>query len=233
MKDQVIVITGASRGIGQATALTLARAGAQIVAVARSADGLAETRSLIESEGGRCHTISADVGSFDAVSQLMASTRSDFGRVDVLINNAGAAPVLNMQDCDVAVFDRMMAINCHAVFYACRAVWPIFIDQGGGRIVNISSVAAVDPFRGFQAYGASKAWVSTFTKALAEEGREYNILVHAVAPGAVDTRMLRDNFPDFPADQCLPPSEIASAVEWILDERSRHASGSVVYVKKS
>ena len=233
MKDQVIVITGASRGIGQATALTLARAGAQIVAVARSADGLAETRSLIEREGGRCHTVSTDVGSFDAVSQLMASTRSDLGRVDVLVNNAGVAPVLNMRDCDVADFDRMMATNCHAVFYACRAVWPIFIEQGGGRIVNISSVAAVDPFRGFQAYGASKAWVNTFTRALAEEGREYNILVHAIAPGAVDTRMLRDNFPDFPADQCLPPSEIASAVEWVLDERSRYASGSVVHVKKS
>ena len=233
MKDQVIVITGASRGIGQATALTLARAGAQIVAVARSEDGLAETQSLIKSKGGRCHTVSADLSSFDAVSELMASTRCDFGRVDVLINNAGAAPVLNMQNCDVAVFDRMMAINCHAVFYACRAVWPIFIEQGGGRIVNISSVAAVDPFQGFQAYGASKAWVSTFTKALAQEGREYNIRVHAIAPGAVDTRMLRDNFPDFPVDQCLQSSEIASAVEWILDERSRHASGSVVYVKKS
>ncbi len=232
MNDQVIVITGASRGIGQATALTLARAGAQIVAVARSTDGLAEARSLIESEGGRCHIVSADVGSFDAVSQLMASTRSDLGRVDVLINNAGVAPVLNMRDCDVAAFDRMMATNCHAVFHACRAVWPIFIEQGRGRIVNISSAAAIDPFRGFQAYGASKAWVSTFTKALAEEGREHHILIHAVAPGAVDTRMLRDNFPDFPADQCLPPSEIASAVEWILDERSRHACGSVVYVKK-
>ncbi len=72
-----------------------------------------------------------------------------------------------------------------------------------------------------------------FTKALAEEGREYHITVHAIAPGAVDTRMLRDNFPNFPADQCLPPSEIASAVEWILDERGRHASGSIVYVRKS
>ena len=203
MKDQVIVITGASRGIGQATALTLARAGAQIVAVARSEDGLAETQSLIKSKGGRCHTVPADLSSFEAVSELIVSTRCDFGRVDVLINNAGAAPVLNMQNCDVAVFDRMMAINCHAVVYACRAVWPIFIEQGGGRIVNISSVAAVDPFQGFQAYGASKAWVSTFTKALAQEGREYNIRVHAIAPGAVDTRMLRDNFSDFPVDQCL------------------------------
>ncbi len=233
MKDQVIVITGASRGIGRETALTLARAGAQIVAVARSEDGLAETQALIERAGGRCHTVSGDIGSFDVVSRLIDSTRSDFGRVDVLINNAGVAPVLDMRVCDPAEFDRMMAINCHAVFYACRAAWPIFIDQGRGRIVNISSLAAVDPFPGFQAYGASKAWVSTFTKALAEEGREHNILVHAIAPGAVDTRMLRGPFPDFPADQCLPPSEIASAIEWILDERSRHASGSVVYVRKS
>ncbi len=233
MKDQVIIITGASRGIGQATAVTLARAGAHIVAVARSQDGLAETQSLIENDGGRCHTVVADVSSSNAVARFISSAKRDFGRIDVLVNNAGIAPLLKMRDCDVEVFDRMMATNCHAVFYATRAVWSVFVDQGGGKIVNISSVAAVNPFLGFQAYGASKAWVNMFTQALAEEGRRHNIQVYAVAPGAVDTRMLRDNFPDFPDEQCLPPEEIATAVAWILDRRSKYASGSVVYVKSS
>ena len=233
MRDQVVIITGASRGIGRATAMTLAEAGAHIVAVARSQDGLSQTRSLIESSGGRCTTATVDVGSYEEITELVTSIKSDFGRIDVLINNAGMAAVLNMADCDVGLFDRMMKTNCHAIFYATRAVWPIFIEQGGGRIVNISSVAAVDPFLGFQAYGAGKAWVSMFSKALADEGRPHNITVHAVAPGAVDTRMLRDNFPDFPDDQCLPPEEIARAIAWVLDERSKYAGGSVVYVRKS
>ena len=233
MRDQVVIITGASRGIGRATAVMLAESGARIVAVARSQDGLAETQSLIENAGGRCYTAAVDVGSYDAVNELVKSIKRDFGRIDVLINNAGIAAVLKMEDCDVGVFDRMMMTNCHAIFYAARAAWPIFIEQGGGRIVNISSVAAVDPFLGFQAYGASKAWVNMFTRALADEGRPHSITVHAVAPGAVDTRMLRDNFPDFPDDQCLPPEEIANAIAWILDQRSNYASGSVVYVRKS
>lgn len=233
MKDQVVIITGASRGIGRATALTLADAGARVVAVARTLSGLEQTRALIEDRGAACDIAVADVGNYDAVADLISSTKRDFGQIDVLINNAGVAPSSKMEDYDVRVFDNMMATNCHGVFYATRAIWPIFIEQGGGRIVNISSVAAVDPFLGFQAYGASKAWVSTFTQALAEEGRAHNIQVHAVAPGAVDTKMLRDVFPDFPVEQCLPPEEIAAAVAWILDLRSKHASGSVVHVKRS
>ena len=233
MKDEVVVITGASRGIGRATAVTLARAGAQIVAIARSQEGLSETQSLIEQAGGKCLTVVADVRSCQAVELFIGSVHRDFGRIDVLINNAGQAAILNMRECDVEVFDRMMATNCHAMFYATRAVWPIFIKQTGGRIVNISSVAAVDPFPGFQAYGASKAWVNTLTKALAEEGREHNIQVHAVAPGAVDTRMLRGPFPDFPDDQCLAPQDVANTVAWMLNGPGKHTSGSVVYVKKS
>ena len=233
MKDQVVVITGAGRGIGRATAVMLAKAGAQIVAVARSQEGLSQTQSLIEQAGGKCITAPADVSSFEAIESVIGAANRDFGHVDVLINNAGQAAILNMRDCDVKVFDRMMATNCHGMFYATRAIWPIFIEQGGGRIVNISSVAAIDPFPGFQAYGASKAWVNTLTKALAEEGREHNIQVHAVAPGAVDTRMLRGPFPDFPDDQCLAPQDIAEAVAWMLAGPGKHTSGSVIYVKKS
>ena len=233
MQDQVVIITGASRGIGRATALALADAGARVVAVARTLSGLEQTRALMKERGGACHIAAVDVSNYDDVAELISSTKRDFGRIDVLINNAGVAPSSKMEDYDLRVFENMMAVNCHGVFYATRAIWPIFIEQGGGRIVNISSVAAVDPFLGFQAYGASKAWVSTFTQALAEEGRAHNIQVHAVAPGAVDTKMLRDVFPDFPVDQCLPPEEIAHAVAWVLDPRSKHASGSVVYVKKT
>lgn len=233
MKDQVIIVTGASRGIGRATAVALAKLGGQIIAASRSPEGLAETAALIAESGGRCHTVAADLANYDAVKQLVASTAGDFGRIDVLINNAGLAGMWKIEESDVDTFDRMMAINCNAVFYACREVWPIMMRQGGGRIVNITSVAAIDPFAGFQAYGATKAWVNRFTEALATEGRPHNIQVFGVGPGAVDTQMLRQYFPDYPDDQCLRPEKIADAVTWILDPRSAHASGSIVYVKKS
>lgn len=232
MKDQVAIVTGASRGIGRAIAVRLAQAQARVVAVARSAAGLRETCRLAEQAGGTCLPIEADVTNFQAVERIVQHVTRELRRVDVLINNAGTAPMSQMKDFDVGAFDAMMALNCNAVFYTTRAVWPSFAQQGGGRIVNISSIAAVDPFPGFQAYGATKAWVNAFTKAVAEEGRPHNIRAFAVAPGAVDTQMLRDRFPDFPADQCLTPQEVADTVAWVLDPRSQHASGAVVYIKK-
>jgi len=228
----VAVVTGAGRGIGRTIALRLARGGFHIAAAARSQDELAATQEAVETTGRRCEAVRTDVTDPRQVSDLVARCLDAWGRIDVWVNNAGAAPVARIADMDLAVFERMMAVNCHAVFYGCRAVWPIMKRQGGGVIVNISSIAAVDPFPGFAAYGASKAWVNLFTSAAAAEGRADGIRVYAVAPGAVETRMLRDSFPDFPSDQTLDPDRVAAVVELLLDPRAAHSSGSVVYVRR-
>ena len=105
-------------------------------------------------------------------------------------------------------------------------------QQRSGVIVNISSVASVDPFPGFSIYGACKAWVNLFTKALAAEGKPLGIRAYAIAPGAVETSMLRSAFPDFPADHTLRPDDIAAAIEAVCDDRLAHSSGQTIFVRK-
>jgi NAD(P)-dependent dehydrogenase (short-subunit alcohol dehydrogenase family) len=124
-----------------------------------------------------------------------------------------------------------VAVNIHSVFFGCRAAWPL-LRRSRGTIINVSSMAAVDPFPGFAAYGASKAWVNTFTRGLADEGRAHGIKVFAVGPGAVETGLLRQRFPDFPAERTLQPDDVAGMVEWLLDERCQYATGQTIYVRK-
>lgn len=229
---QVAVITGAGRGIGRATALRLARAGCDVGAAARTHEQLIETQRAVEAVGRRCEVVRADVTDADQVAALVSRCVETLGRIDMWVNNAGIAPQGTIAGMDTQTFDGLLAVNVRAVFLCCRAAWPVMRRQGGGVIINISSMAAVDPFAGFAAYGASKAWVNLFTAAAAREGRADGIRVYAVAPGAVETRLLRGNFPDYPADRTLDPDAVAGVVELLADPRAAHASGSVVYVRK-
>ncbi len=232
MEESVVVVTGGGRGIGRAIGRRFAAAGGQVVAAARSPHELEETRQLIESGGGRCHVEQTDVGALDEIDALIENTRQRFGRIDVLVNNAGVAPLSSIEDLDEPLFETILRVNVYAVYRGCHAVWPIMKQQGGGAIVNISSMASVDPFPGFAAYGAAKAWVSAWTRGLAEEGRPLGIRVYAVAPGAVETRMLRDPFPNFPKDQALQPSDVADVVFALAQPACRYVSGQTVFVKK-
>jgi NAD(P)-dependent dehydrogenase (short-subunit alcohol dehydrogenase family) len=148
------------------------------------------------------------------------------------VNCAGVAPLASIEELDRGTFDRVAAVNMGAIYSTCRAVWPTMRKQAGGVIVNISSMASLDPFPGFAAYGASKAWVNLWTKALAEEGRAYGIRVFAVAPGAVETSMLRGAFPDFPSDAALDPSDVADVVHAVARRSCRYATGQCLFVKK-
>jgi NAD(P)-dependent dehydrogenase (short-subunit alcohol dehydrogenase family) len=228
----VALVTGSGRGIGRAIALRLAREGLQVVASSRTAAELDETRRQIESCGGRCDVRPADMGDPDAVKALVEFSMSCHGRLDVLINCAGTAVLSGIEDLDPARFEQMMAVNVMGVYHSCRAAWPIMKAQKQGVIINISSAASVDPFPGLGAYGATKAWVNVWTRALADEGRPLGIRVFAVAPGAVETQMLRGAFPDFPGDQALGPEDVADVVCALAQADCRHASGQTVFVKK-
>jgi len=129
-------------------------------------------------------------------------------------------------------FEQALRANIAGVFYMTRAAWPALRRQGSGTVVNISSLAAVDPFPGFAVYGACKAWVSLFTKAADDEGRPLGIRVFAIAPGAVETAMLRQNFPDIPAEQTLAPDEVAGMIEAVCEPRASHASGQTIFIRK-
>ena len=232
MADSVVIVTGGGRGIGRAIAQRFAAAGACVVAAARSADELHETKSLIERAGGWCDTHVTDVCVADEIAALIEATAKRHGRIDVLVNNAGVAPDATIEKLDPALFETINSVNIDAVYHACRSVWPVMKSQGGGIIVNVSSVASIDAFPGLAAYGASKAWVNAWTKALAEEGRPVNIRVFAVAPGAVETRMLRDLLPDYPKGETLDPADVAGMVFTLAQPECRYATGQTVFIKR-
>ena len=232
IKGRTAIVTGAGRGIGRAIALRLAAAGTKVAIVSRTLDQLNETRQLIERSGGRALAVVADITKVDDVSRLVEETRSAFGGVDILVNCAGFASVATIEHMEPAVFDALVATNVRAVFLCCRQVWPFMAKSGSGAIVNISSVAAYDPFPGLGAYGATKAFVNAYTKALADEGKPLGIRVYGVAPGAVETDMLRSSFPDYPANQTLDPDDVAALVETLLSPACTHISGQTLVIKK-
>jgi NAD(P)-dependent dehydrogenase (short-subunit alcohol dehydrogenase family) len=232
MSTKTCVITGASRGIGLATALRFARLGCRIVAAARNAERLGQAAVQIRAAGGECEPVVVDVSIPEEAERLIQRTVERFGRVDVLVNNAGFAVLKPVDQTELAELERSLAVNVRAVFCTTRAAWAVMKRQGGGVIVNVSSAASVDPFSGFSVYGACKAWVNLFTQATADEGRKLGIRVLAIAPGAVETEMLRSLFPDLPADQTLDPAIVAAVIEALCDERLAYAAGQTIFLRK-
>ena len=232
MSKSVAVITGGGRGIGRAIAERFGKAGFQVVAASRTESDLAETVRVVTNAGGTCHTEVVDLCAPEEIDSLAETVASRWGRIDVWVNNAGVAPLNKIEDLDPSQFEAIFSVNMQAVYYACRAVWSTMKKQGGGSIINTSSIAAFDPFPGFAAYGASKAWVNVWTKALAEEGRPFDIRVNAVAPGAVETKMLRGAFPNFPDKDVIQPAAVADVVLALTQEEFRSVSGQVIVVKK-
>ncbi|MGE3180053.1 MAG: SDR family NAD(P)-dependent oxidoreductase [Phycisphaerae bacterium] len=229
----VAVITGASRGIGRAIAMRFARDGYDLAIAARHEDDLEAVAEAIGEEAGvQIFAVAADVGTREGADEILSAAVERFGRVDVLINNAGTAPLSPIATMDDDAFHASLDVNVASVFYMTRAAWSKMKKQGGGTIVNISSLASLDPFPGFAVYGACKAWVNLFTKAAATEGKADNIRVFGVGPGAVETQMLRGHFPDFPAAQALEPGAIANAVFAVCDDAFAHSSGQTIFVAK-
>ncbi len=233
MAKKTCVITGASKGIGLATALRFARDGYHIVAAARNEKDLKAAADQIKSAGAECLAQAVDVADSQQLHGLIRAAAEACGRIDVLVNNAGCAPLVPVADMDPADFERTLQVNIAGIFHATQAVWPIMQQQQqGGVVVNISSVASVDPFAGFAAYGASKAWVNIFTKALAEEGKPHGIRVYAVAPGAVETGLMRSVLPEFPAEKALAPDDVAGVIATVCEPQMAPSTGGTVFVRK-
>ncbi len=234
MAEHVILITGASSGIGLATAHRFAREGFQILMTARNADKLRQAAEplLRTFPASRIQTCVADLNDPRSPQRIVEQMQREFSRIDILVNAAGYASSIPFDQISAAEFDLTMNTNVRGLFFLTQAVWPIMARQRGGIIVNVSSLAAVDPFPGFSVYGSSKAWVDLFTKALAQEGRAAGIRAYSIRPGAVDTPMLRGLFPDFPADQTVSADEVAEAIWGITTVPFRLSSGQAIAVTR-
>jgi NAD(P)-dependent dehydrogenase (short-subunit alcohol dehydrogenase family) len=232
MPDKTVVITGGSRGIGLATALRFGKAGFNVVIAARNAQQLEQATAKIRDIGADCEAVQADVSSRPDADRVIEQASKRFGSLAVLVNNAGYAPVVDVSDMSDEDYQTTIGANCSATFYMCRAAWPHLKKQDDAVIVNISSRASIDPFPGFAVYGGCKAWVNTFTTALAKQGKPEGIRVYAVAPGATETEMLRGALPDIPEDQTLDPDDVAGVIEGLCDKRFQHSVGEMIQVAK-
>lgn len=235
VETRVCVITGGSAGIGFATAQRFAQDGFAVAICGRNQDRLRAAHDQLASicaSPEHAHASVHDLSQPGAAGQFVAKAAKHFGRIDVLINNAGVAVRAAVDTISQTDFDRLFAINVRATFEAVQAVWPPMRAQGGGTIVNLSSVAAVAPFGGFSVYGASKAWVDLFSQAVAAEGKPLNIRVFSVRPGAVDTEMLHRAVPEFPVDEALPPTAVADVIRELCEPSWKYAAGQAIRVAR-
>jgi 3-oxoacyl-[acyl-carrier protein] reductase len=190
LKDRVAIVTGSGRGIGRAIALAMAEQGADVVVAARTLAELEATAARIRSLGRRALIVQADVSAKQEVKAMVNGALGEFGRIDILVNNAGVQPPIGpLWENDPDEWLRTILINLGGVFLCCQAVIPVMIRQGGGKIINLSGGGATSPRPFFSAYAASKAAIVRLTETLAEEVKQHNIQVNAIAPGVVTTRM--------------------------------------------
>jgi len=191
--NKTIVITGASRGIGEATARYLAERGARVVLAARSEGAISKIAEEIRASGGTATALACDVADYDTVAALIDHAVDTHGSLDGLINNAGVIdPVARLADSDPAEWDRVVDINFKGVYHGLRAAIPAMLASGGGTIVNISSGAATSVLEGWSHYCATKAAVLSLTGAVHKEYGDQGIRSIGLSPGTVATQMQRE-----------------------------------------
>jgi len=240
LSGRVVVVTGAARGIGRVIAETFVRERSVVVGVDVTADGLAWLDDARGPAGLEGAGLACDVTDGPATRALVDEVVDRFGRVDVLVNNAGINVEGRIEDLDDDAWDRCFAVNVGGVFKMCRAVAPVMKAQGSGRIVNAASFAAIVPSVGAGAYAASKSAVVQLTRTLAGELGPWGITANAYAPGMVPTAM--NGFADMPGvtqDRLLntltlrrwgDPQEVADAVVFLSSGAARYVTGTLLDV---
>jgi 3-oxoacyl-[acyl-carrier protein] reductase len=203
LEGKIAVVTGSSSGIGKAIALRFGEEGAKVVVAARRVDRCEQTAAQIRKHGGESFAIQTDVSDEGQVDALIWETVNRYGRLDILVNNAGMFGGGRLADTTTRAFDEVMNTNLRGTFFCCRAGFKQMKQQGGGLIINMSSVAGLQAWEGSGTYSASKHAIMALTKSLADEGRAFNIKVSAICPGGV-----ADELVDAPAEEILSSEKI-------------------------
>jgi 3-oxoacyl-[acyl-carrier protein] reductase len=239
LEGKVALVTGASRGIGKAVALKLAAEGAKVaINFAGNIAKAEEVKTAVESSGGEAMLVQGDVSDFEKVNEIVKKVVDTWGRLDILINNAGITRdnlMLKMSESD---FDSVIATNLKGVFNCTKAVTRLMMKQHSGRIVNMSSVVGLMGNAGQANYAAAKAGIIGFTKSVAKEFAPRGITVNAVAPGFIETDMT-DALPDkiktdltekIPIGRIGKPDDIANAVMFFVADEAAYITGQVICV---
>lgn len=242
LTDRVAVVTGAGAGMGRAIADELARAGAHIAVLERNAETSAEAATELSQHGTRTLSIPTDVSDRPAVDAAFARVKSEFGRIDALVNNAGVSHIGPFtQDVTDDAWHETVAVMQTGVFYCMRAAGRLMLEQGSGSIVNIASIRGFSPNPGRLAYCAVKAAVIMMTKVAAGEWTRQGIRVNAVAPGVERTPMWDADVAAgvidealylevIPAGQLGNPAEVGRLVAYLCSDHARYISGSIVTI---
>jgi len=233
--DRVCLVTGAGSGIGRALALAFAQEGAKVAAADVDIDSARATVAAVEATGGMAHAVQVDVAESTSVRAMAEDVLAQWGRVDVLVNNAGVASRFPALELPEAEWDRVLSINLKGVFLCTQSLAPSMIQRGGGVIVNISSVAAAVPTYDAAHYGASKAGMRQLTKSLAVGLSKHNIRVNAVQPGTIltpmnesalaDPEVMADRVRLIPLGRVGRPEDVAAAVMFLASDEAGYITG--------
>lgn len=231
---KVAIVTGAARGIGRATAQALADAGHAVAIADRDADAAERAAAEMRAAGYDALAVQVDVASRPSVEAMAGSVLAKYGRIDVLVNNAGiagrAAPLQDLNDQD---WDDMMAIDLKSIFLCCQAVLGAMLEQGSGAIVNVASIAGKDGNPNMVPYSTAKAGVIGFTKAFSKEVAQKGIRVNAVSPAVIGTEILQQLTPDqvnymtskIPMGRLGKPEEVAAVITFLASDGAGFVTG--------
>jgi len=236
LNEKVAIITGAGQGIGAATASKFAREGAVVIACDMNLDAVATVAHLCREAGGKADAFAVDVTNRTQVDEMVAKVRGTYGRIDVVVNNAGITRDARLQKMTLQQFDDVIDVNLRGVFHTAQAVVDTMIEQGSGVILNASSVVGVYGNYGQTNYAAAKFGVIGFTKTWSRELGPKGIRVNAVAPGFIDTPILKTIPEDVltkmrdqvPLRRLGKPEEIASIYAFLASDEASYVNGAVI-----
>lgn len=231
----VAIVTGAGSGIGRTVCELMALEGCRLVLVGRTESKLEGTIDMLAADvadAPQTLIIAADISDAKQAACAVDMTLEQWGRVDVLINNAGIAPLVPINEIDEDLLYEIFAVNAFGPVHLVRRCWPGFVKHRSGCVVNVSSMAAIDPFPGLGVYGMAKAALDGLTRAIMNEGESHGISAYSIAPGAVETPMLRSIFDTsvIAENQTLEPEEVAQVIVDCAMGRRPKDAGSVITI---